>query len=279
MLNAADIANLEAGAYVPEQLPGYVAAMSGGELFLMDGCLVIRKDEMLVVVGYPLEGAMTPERLSGLLDQAADRIRPDVLDVVGPVRPDWRLPFESLASDRYFKLDLDVLKPSRKLRHQLRQADRAYTLVEGRGLGAELTELIRDFGSRRDIDPAMRVLFDRVPGYVESGETAMAIGARDASGRLLGISVFDLAPSGWAFYLFHFRGRGVGVSGVSDLLFWTGLEELRRKGASRVNLGLGVNKGVAFFKEKWGAAAFLPCEHGRARLKTGLISRLFRPKR
>jgi hypothetical protein len=36
------------------------------------------------------------------------------------------------------------------------------------------------------------------------------------------------------------------------------LEEARQHGQTRMNLGLGVNAGISFFKRKWGAEPFLP---------------------
>ncbi|HSR11508.1 MAG TPA: hypothetical protein VLS90_08665, partial [Thermodesulfobacteriota bacterium] len=61
----------------------------------------------------------------------------------------------------------------------------------------------------------------------------------------------------YAFYLFNFRSKPAPAPGTSDLLLETLVEETRARGKSFVNLGLGINNGVAFFKKKWGGTPFL----------------------
>jgi lysylphosphatidylglycerol synthetase-like protein (DUF2156 family) len=58
--------------------------------------------------------------------------------------------------------------------------------------------------------------------------------------------------------MFSFRNPELAPPGSSDLLLAHLVEEARARGQTRMNLGLGVNAGVAFFKRKWGAAPFLP---------------------
>jgi len=47
-------------------------------------------------------------------------------------------------------------------------------------------------------------------------------------------------------------------AGATDLLLSGLLGEAHERGHTRMNLGLGVNEGVGFFKRKWGAVPFLP---------------------
>ena len=44
--------------------------------------------------------------------------------------------------------------------------------------------------------------------------------------------------------------------GASDLLLHRIAEDARAEGKRFLNLGLGVNDGVRFFKEKWGGVPF-----------------------
>jgi hypothetical protein len=57
--------------------------------------------------------------------------------------------------------------------------------------------------------------------------------------------------------MFHFRAKDRAVPGASDLLLRDAIREAERQGKRFMNLGLGMNRGVAFFKEKWGATPFL----------------------
>jgi hypothetical protein len=36
------------------------------------------------------------------------------------------------------------------------------------------------------------------------------------------------------------------------------IQEAKREGKRYINLGLGINPGITFFKKKWGGTAFLP---------------------
>jgi len=66
---------------------------------------------------------------------------------------------------------------------------------------------------------------------------------------------------------------------VSDLLLSEIIESARRKGKRYINLGLAINNGVLFFKQKWGGAPFLNHEFmlyeiSRAGIIESLLSRL-----
>ena len=68
----------------------------------------------------------------------------------------------------------------------------------------------------------------------------------------------DFGAGEYAFYLFNFRSPEAAIPGTSDLLLHALIREAQERGKRYLNLGLGINKGVAFFKEKWGARPFLP---------------------
>ncbi|MBT9139112.1 MAG: hypothetical protein DDT31_01693 [Syntrophomonadaceae bacterium] len=50
------------------------------------------------------------------------------------------------------------------------------------------------------------------------------------------------------------------MSGASDLILYEIIKTAQEMGKSFVNLGLGINEGVAFFKKKWGGSPFLNYE-------------------
>jgi hypothetical protein len=70
--------------------------------------------------------------------------------------------------------------------------------------------------------------------------------------------VGEYAGLSTAFYMFAFRDARMAPPGATDLLLCRLLDEARERGQTRMNLGLGVNEGVGFFKRKWGAVPFLP---------------------
>jgi hypothetical protein len=58
--------------------------------------------------------------------------------------------------------------------------------------------------------------------------------------------------------MFNFRSETRYVPGASDLLLSAVIGQAIAEEKKYLNLGLGINPGVAFFKEKWGGAVFLP---------------------
>jgi hypothetical protein len=101
------------------------------------------------------------------------------------------------------------------------------------------------------------MIFTKIGDYLSSVPTAWVFEARDSKGRLAGFDVADFAAQDYTFYLFNFRARPSPVPGTSDLLLQALIRDAQELGKSFVNLGLGINEGVAFFKKKWGGRPFL----------------------
>jgi len=88
-------------------------------------------------------------------------------------------------------------------------------------------------------------------------ESALVFEARTAHGDLAAFDVAEFGAREYAFYMFNFRARRRSVPGASDLLLAHIIERAKAEGKGYLNLGLGIDAGVAFFKKKWGAAPFL----------------------
>jgi len=58
--------------------------------------------------------------------------------------------------------------------------------------------------------------------------------------------------------MFNFTSDARYVPGVSDLLLFEVIQQAKKEGKKYINLGLGINPGVTFFKKKWGGIPFLP---------------------
>ncbi len=118
-------------------------------------------------------------------------------------------------------------------------------------------ELVESFLRSRPLGPGSATLFRRIGAYLEAVPDALLFSARSASGRLEGLCVGDCSALSTAFYLFAFR-RPDSPPGTADLLLSALAETATARGHSRLNLGLGINPGIAFFKRKWGATPILP---------------------
>jgi len=245
-------------AYVPEHLPGYGRAFSGGEAFLVGDYLGYLREGTLIFVGYPLEETYNEKKMKALLAEAMRRFQPFRVALMAP---SYSEPGgERKAVDYYYRLDLRSSRIPSKIKNMIHRAGRELRVEKSREFDAEHQKLIDDFLGSREVEEGTRVIFQKIADYLSSVPAAMVFDARDSQGRLAGFDVADFGSEEYAFYLFNFRSRKFPVPGTSDLLLHALIQEARNQGKSYVNLGLGTNEGVAFFKRKWGGMPFLQHE-------------------
>ena len=245
-------------AYVPEHMPGYGSVMSGGEPFLLEDYLCYKGKELLIFVGFPLKGTFNEKKVSEVLEVAVKRFKPAQVALIAPTT--------SLRSgkrsetDIYYKLDLVNLKIRSKLKNMIQRASRELGVEKGREFKDEHRHLVKIFLSSRDVGEETRAIFERIPKYISLASTVWIFSARDRAGNLLAFDVAEFGAINYAFYMFNCRSRQHHVPGASDLLLQALIREAEQQGKTYVNLGLGVNQGVAFFKKKWGGLPFLTHE-------------------
>ena len=242
-------------AYVPEHMPGYGSVMSGGEPFLLEDYLCYKGKELLIFVGFPLKGTFNEKKVSEVLEVAVKRFKPAQVALIAPTT--------SLRSgkrsetDIYYKLDLVNLKIRSKLKNMIQRASRELGVEKGREFKDEHRHLVKIFLSSRDVGEETRAIFERIPKYISLASTVWIFSARDRAGNLLAFDVAEFGAINYAFYMFNCRSREHHVPGASDLLLHALIDDARQQGKPYVNLGLGINQGVAFFKKKWGGQPFL----------------------
>jgi hypothetical protein len=138
------------------------------------------------------------------------------------------------------------------------RSSRELTYDHGRELHEEHLQLIREFSKRPDVEDASRRIFAKVSEYVSHAPSSLVWSAKDEQGNLVAFTVAEYAARDYGFYMFNFKAKDRAVPGASDLLLQEAIREAVRQGKRYMNLGLGMDRGVAFFKEKWGAIPFLP---------------------
>jgi hypothetical protein len=267
---------IEALAYIPEHVPEYVTSISKGEAILFDNFLVYRHERHLTFVGYPLRNTLGEGGLEQALERVIKQLHPQSLSLIAPNLAPW---FDRSArqSDHYYDLDLTAFSISPKLRSLLKRAGRELSVHKVRSFHEEHRALVVDFlRSHSLLDQATRLLFGGIEKYLSSCSTAWIFEARDQKGKLAAFDVAEFGSKEHAFYMFNFRSPGCSVPGASDMLLSGIIEEARREGKRRLNLGLGINPGVTFFKRKWGGACFLPYFLYERRYRTESLDVLLR---
>lgn len=256
-----DLRHLSAAAVVPDQLLPYVAAVSGLESSLVAGCALHRAEGQAVLVAYPPGDPLSASKVDEAVRLACEQPGIEHLTVIAPTRPDAAPADAVTSADYYWQLDLPKAPYSGKLKNMLKRASRELALEQASGPGAwspAHSALVEDFcrrkGSALSADTVF--LFGQLGKYVSQAPDALLFTAR-AGGRIAGMAICDYTALGTAFYMFAFRSKDA-PPGTADFLLAALADEAAERGHSRLNLGLGINPGIEFFKRKWGASRGLP---------------------
>lgn len=252
-------------AYVPEHVPGYVTAISGTEPHLLENYLCYHGQSSLVFVGFPLGSPFDPAAMREALDGALSRFAPGSVALTAPTLSMPASVCQASESDRYWRLDLSGPRIHGKLQSLIRRAARELSVERVGKMEEEHAGLIADFLGLRRVSEETRHIFEGIPRYVASAPTARVFEARDGGGNLVAFDVAEFGARDYAFYQFNLRSRTRYVPGASDLLLHEVIQTAREEDKRFVNLGLGINEGVASFKRKWGAVPFLGYEFCRFR--------------
>jgi hypothetical protein len=242
-------------AYVPEHMPGYGTAVSGGEPFLLEDYLYYQGQESLIFVGYPLQDPFDERKMEKILAVSLKRFNPARVALIAPSIS--RRDGERRDSDAYYKLDLATLKIPSKVKNMIQRASQELQAEKGREFKNEHRQLVTDFLESRRVSDGTRTIFEKIQEYLTSVPTASIFSARGRSGRLAGFDIAEFGSREYAFYMFNFRSSRDPLPGTSDLLLHELIQEAKHQGKRFLNLGLGVNAGVTYFKRKWGGRPFL----------------------
>jgi hypothetical protein len=274
MIAPAPFARFTAMAVAPEQVLPYVCAVAGSTPRVIGPCLGYVKGGGLVLVGYPLHDPLDAAAMAGAVDEALKTPGIQRITVIGPARPPQAPARCTAAQDCYYALPVPPA-PGQKLRNLLRRAGREVTVERGRSCGEDHLALVQRYIDERTLAAGTRHIFRQLPGYLAASAGSLLISARRADGRLAAFAVGEFAARHTAFFMFCFRQSELAPPGAADLLLSGLLDEARERGQARMNLGLGVNAGIRFFKRKWGAEPFLPYVEASWALRApGLLERL-----
>ncbi|WP_035261623.1 hypothetical protein [Desulfonatronum lacustre] len=295
MLGPDRLDHVAANAVVPEQLVCYVQAVAGSTPRLFDTCLGYETPDDLVLIGYPLHdpprSLLDEQALSRSVDLALESSSAPKITVLAATRPK-QAPAVTTGEassedssdsiqDAYLALPIPPPAPKQKLRNLLRRAEREVVLDQGRTLNKDHLALIDRYLEYRDLEPGTRLIFRNIPAYVQACPGVLVVSAwldRNVdTPRLAGFTVGDFTSLSTVCYMFAFRDPDIAPPGTADLLLHALLQEGEKRGQVRMNLGLGINPAIRYFKQKWGAETFLPCvETSWERRPRGWLERLRR---
>jgi uncharacterized protein YbaP (TraB family) len=259
-------------ATVPEHSLAFMAAMSGGEPFLVGPYAFIFAEDWLLAIGYPLENAYTPEAFEKALAEALRRTAARDGWAICPKLPERLKPGCSVV-DRYQVRALDLGIPPRLERLADRAAE-TLTVEEGITFAPAHRRLWAEFMGRAALPPNVRELYARTESVLQRAPGLSLLNAWDRNGHLAACLLLDAAPRRFTSYLLGAHSRDHRTSYASDLLFREMIRRARNQGKEFLHLGLGVNDGIRRFKAKWGGRPGLHYEMAQWRepqsLRTGM---------
>lgn len=248
-------------AYVPEHIVALMTAISKAEPLLIDNHLIYVKDNWSILVGYPLDGDFSGERLTSLARLIREEYTIRYLWIIAPEIPvDLPGTPAEKEEDDYYRLNIAGLRIKGNLKRAVSKAATVLSVERSGRMRKEHESLITEFIKRVKPGALIRELFSDMPGYVNRSETAIVLDARDSKGRLSAFFVIEAAAKMFDTYVVGCHSKRNYVPFASDLLFSEMIDLAREKGKEFINLGLGVNSGIRRFKEKWGGVPFLRYE-------------------
>lgn len=267
-----------AKAITPDQLLPYVLAVSGMEYIDIDGLPFYYSDGAGVLAAHQRPDAAI--NLGAAVDKALDAAKLKNITVLATERPPQAPADCQCVKDMYWAIDLPHEAKNAKLRNMLKRASREIELEAKSGDKAWTPDhagLVEAFCRRKKsaLDDGSIYIFNNLDKYLAKATEAVLFSAIRKNGALAACAIGDFSAFSTAFYMFAFRHHDA-PPGTADLLLDAIVAEAEKRGMARINLGLGIDPGVEFFKKKWGATPWLPhVETSWNISKKGWFARLF----
>lgn len=266
--------HINSQAVVPDQLLAYVKSVSGVESMVVGECLFHSIADTGVLVGYPFSDPNSAELLNESLEKVLKLSDIKHITVLSPSIPSNVPEKAQITSDAYWMIELPQKKISSKLSNMLRRAQKEVVIECGKWNSSHAA-LVKEFGIRKNLDPATLHILKNLESYLFSSTHTILFSAFKNCGDLAGFAIGDYSSFSTAFYMFAIRSPDA-PPGTADLLLSKIIGEAEKKGYSRLNLGLGINNGIEFFKKKWNACKWLPFYEISWKIdRKGWFSRLF----
>jgi len=240
-------------AYVPEHSVDLITRVSGGEPFLINDFFCCRRDDWLIVVGYPLEGEFSPDRFENIFARIKNQFHPKHLSLMAPELPPSISPdCQEKQSDYFYTLDMKKFTLKAVLKRVVNKALKTLSVERSTAMDEPHDELAREFIKRVNPPPRIQELLSRMSNYVGSAAQSVVLNAWDNAHKLAAYYIIDLAANNFSTYVVGCHSKKHYTPGASDLLCYEMIKMSQEYGKRYIHLGLGVNEGIIRFKRKWG---------------------------
>ena len=254
MLSAQEEAYILDRAYIPEHCIRLMTFVSGGEPLLMDDFFICRKENWIILIGYPLADNFTRVALEGVITKIKKIFHPEFISLIAPEIPSYLVATcRENQSDAYFTLKTQKPIIRSPVKRNLRKARQNLRVEISTNMQDSHQELMDEFIARTPMPERVQRLLFRMPEFVAAADKAFVLEAWDKANRLSAFYVVDLEAEGFSNYIIGCHSKKNYVVGASDLLCFELINLSLEYEKNTIHLGLGVNAGIRRFKEKWGA--------------------------
>ncbi len=262
MLHTQNLEQFTMQASVPDQLLHYVQAVSSTQSQVLGNYLLHMNGAHAVLVGYALHDVHDTTQLENCVQGLINSKDIEEISILAPQAPNNIPSTAQQTQDHYYfvplPLDINVHANAKNMcKHALTHIYIEKT--DGKDAwSSEHQRLMLEYVRRKDVSKDMGSIFQHLEMYCKSSPHVQVFSAYATDTQhLLAFTVADFSSWRTAFYMFSMRWN-FAISGTSDALLWTLLQEAEARGYTSCNLGLGINAGIVFFKTKWGAKPSLP---------------------
>ena len=277
MLTSDEEAYILDQAYVPEHCIRLMTHVSGGEPFLIDDFFICRKENWIILIGYPLADNFTPDQLEAVFAKVKKKFRPEFVSLVAPQMPSsLAAACRETESDAYFTLQAQKPVIRSPLKRNLRKARQNLRVEFSSGMQDAHGELMHEFVGRTPLSERVQRLLFKMPEFVAGSDMALVLNTWDQANKLVAFYVVDFEAKRFSNYIMGCHSKENYVRGASDLLLFELINLSLEYDKLYLHLGLGVNAGIRRFKAKWGAVPTRRYEMGELVLKKPSILDTFR---
>ena len=240
-------------AYVPEHCIRLMTLVSGGEPFLIDDHFICRKDNWIILVGYPLQDNFNSDNFEAVLSKLRKKFHPAYISLIAPKIPSSLAPdCQESESDVYFTLPTQQAVITSPVKRNLKKAGQNLRVASSSRMQDEHQALMAEFIERvQPPDRVKRLLF-KMPEFVVRADKAYVLNAWDKTDKLAAFYIVDFEARQFSNYIIGCHSKANYVLGASDFLLFELLNMSLEFNKEYIHLGLAVNAGVRRFKQKWG---------------------------
>jgi hypothetical protein len=176
MITAEEEKYILAEAYVPEHIVGLMTRVSGGEPFLIENYFCCRKDDWIIVVGYPLQHDFVMNEFETVVDKMIKKFRPQYTSLIAPdLPPTLATSCRERESDHYYTLDINNTNIRSPLRRIVKKATENLTVERSTRLHEAHNELTQEFIERARPPVRIRQLLLKMPQYVGHSSNSVVL--------------------------------------------------------------------------------------------------------